>query len=641
MPPTLTAATLAQGREFIATGSWPYMRVWALPNTRRARELCCAMAFVEGTQHDHLASDWDGRPRDPGVGYLRERMDPQGFVSVQSAVAMPGRKPNAHLPIARQVTMRFTEMLLDIPPTPTTSDDRTDRFLDAIMREAKCWNTLQQSRDSAGGCGSAAILLSVQDGKPCSERIKTSDLWVVRWRSGPDWIPELVIEQRLVEEERLDPESGELRSERVWKTRAWDETHSYTYVDVPESYGRDATKDKRRPVMLEGIAPGQLPYRSPQPEGEDLDDGEITIAIDADGNPMIYEHKMGRCPVIWLQNTRNTESPEGDPDSSAVWHLADRLDRLQSMVVRASIANVDPTLVYSDDQRHQRTNPILKKGWGQVIRTGPQGKASFLETSGESVKMGWDGIRELREQYLQTVGCFIVDAQTAGTYKSGEALQLLRKPMEHVVGRKRVPLGDAIVQICEAWIVAGRQHKVANADDEKSEGGIALPPWIEEIKPPPRPPLAVAGEEGEDATEPEEPPAVQRKRRVHEVGDGRCVELSWPPFDTPTAAQLLSLAQALGVATGQKQILSQETATSVIVNYLGKGDPADEYQRVQDENRRRAAEFGASMFGGEGADDEKAEDGKDAEETADREAKKPPERPAPVADDDDDEDEDE
>lgn len=637
MPAQLTPESFEEAREALAT--WPYMRVWSLPATGRARTLRSMMAFVDGCQHDHMASDWDGRPRDVGVNYLQERMRPQGFVATPSAVVMADRKPNASYPIGRQCTMRFTEMLLGqgMAPTLKTSDARTDRYLDAVLNESKTWNSLQQARDYAGGCGSSAVLLSIVDGKPCSEALESCDLWVVEWKPGPDWIPVLVVEQRLVEEEKLDPESGALQSVRVWKTRAWDEEYSYTYEDVEEGHGSDRKSD---PAALREQEDDGLPYRTGGEE-EQEDDGEIRIATDEDGKPMVIAHGMGRCPVHWLQNTRNTKEPEGRPDMEGAWHLGDRLDRLQSMVVRASISNVDPTLVYSDEERRSRNNPFLRKGWGNVIRTGPNGSATFLETSGESIRMGWDGVHELRDELLATVGCVIVDPKLAGSNMSGEAIQMLWKVMEHAVGRKRVPLGDGIDQISQTWIQAGVTHGVANADDPESEGGILLPPLVrkvselteeerEEADLPPR--LAEAlerdGQEPGEDGEPPEPNDPQTKFELetleiampHEVGDGRYVDVAWPAYHTPTPAQLQAIATALGVATGQKPTLSQETAVLTMINYLGRGDATAEFHRIQTEAKQRQEAFGASMFGDTGETDD--EDAKDAEANADREAGK-------------------
>ena len=605
-----------------ADAAWPYMRVWNLPDTARARTLKSMMAFVDGTQHDHYGADWAGRPRDPGVGYLHERMRPQGFVASPSAVGMGDRKPNAEYPIGRQVTRRFTEMLLGegMAPTPKTSDAVTDRFLSAILHESKAWNSLQQARDRAGGCGSSAILLSIEDGKPCSEALNTSELWVVEWKRGPDWIPVLVVEQRLMEDEKLDAETGQIRTVRTWRTRAWDERFSYTYEDAPQGEGG---RQVDAPALKD--AGDSLPYRTAADE-EDMDDGEIRIAVDEHGDPMVFEHGMGRCPVHWLQSTRNTEAPEGEPDSAGAWHLNDRMDRLQSMTVRAAISNVDPTLVYSDEERRSRNNPMLRKGWGNVIRTGPTGSASFLETSGESIKMGWDGVHELRDEYLATVGCVIVDPKLAGSNMSGEAIQMLWKVMEHAVGRKRVPLGDLIGQVCRTWIHAAIEHGVGNADeaDDDEDGGILLPPIVRkvgEMTPAERKEAGVEFSEDDDV-EPRERLEQESEEVVtpHDVGDGRYVEISWPGYHTPTPTQLQSIAQALGVATGQKPTLSQETAVLTMSNYIGRSDASSEMQRIKAETRERQDQFAASMFGDTSETD--AEDADDADQNANREAAK-------------------
>ncbi len=58
------------------------VEVFNLHETARAKTLKMCETFYTGTHHDHLAHGWDGSSRDPGVGYLHERLRPQGFVPV-------------------------------------------------------------------------------------------------------------------------------------------------------------------------------------------------------------------------------------------------------------------------------------------------------------------------------------------------------------------------------------------------------------------------------------------------------------------------------------------------------------------------------------------------------------------------------
>lgn len=597
----------------------PRMYVLELPKTKRARYLRAMTSFVEGTQHDHHQTRWDGIPRDPGVSYLWERMNPQGFVPT-NAVPYGDRKPDTAYPIGRQVTMRFTELLMGEgrhPALGVPADKDTEDFLEVVMEDSDSWDALIEARDGAGSCGSSALSFGLLDGEPVSESHHTADLWVQRWVAGSRWKPAEVTEQRLVAVERQDPKTGEIEAVRMWRTRYWDEEYAYEYEDVPEDWGKEE----------EGKG---------TPGSEKAELKPIPLAKDEAGEPRIYEHHAGRCPVVWLQNTRNKNSPEGRPDNQGALHLGDRMDRLQSMIVRASIANVDPTLVYLDERLMHRGNPLLRKGWGSVIRGSEKATVSLLEVSGASIEMGWSSLHNLRDEYLQTVGCVIVDPQNAGSYKSGEALQILWRSMEAKANRLRVPLRDVLKQISEIWRSIGKAVEIVSLEDKKAqeyqdgevEGKgqkplMLLPPKLVD-KDPGAEKTSSAGEaEGED-----------KVSMAHKVGTGVHVEVTWPPYHIPTAAQWQQFVTALVAATGQKPILAQETAVALLVAFAGKGDPTDEFQKLQKQAEETAAQFGASMFGDPEADKTNAQaKGEDAEAKADAEGKKAGKKPqAPASD---------
>jgi len=539
----------------------PAMTVLRLPDTGRAKRLRALSSFYEGTQHDHCGASWDGRPRKPGLSYLQERIPPKGLVPT-NAITHEDRKPDADYPLGRQIVSSFTDMVLGEgrhPQLRVEADRRTELYLDACMEASDTWDTLIECRDTAGQTGAAAMSLGVDDGEPTAEPHHPADLWVKRWRPGGKWIPAEVVEQRLIEKQV--EQKGRLVTVRCWRTRYWNEYVVVHYEDVPEDFGSDAKAGPPPP---------------------------IPIAMNDDGSLKIVEHGVGRCPVVWLQNTRNAKAPEGRPDYEGVFPLLDKVDRLQSMVVRASIANVDPTLVRKVDENVRKRRQQERKGFGAMIDVGPGGDAKFLETSGASVEMGWNGVHNVRDEVLQTVGCVLITPETAGAYKSGEALQLLWRRMEARCGRIRKPLTDVIRQISAIWLKLGRDLEVSSSEEDNPEG-IVLPPLVEKVV---------------------EADVEKVTSKPHEVGDGHFIDPQWPPYHTPTATQLQAMATALATATTQKQTLSAETATGTLVRYLGRGDMAEERRRIEEEKAAGVAQFGAAMF----------DDGDDGDEAADRAA---------------------
>lgn len=554
----------------------PDITVLHLPGTVRARKLRMLNSFVNGTQHDHHGHSFAGSPREPGVGYLWERMKPHGFIPANAAsTAANDRKPDCSYPLARQVTMRFTELLLGEGRTPQAEsrDSDTSEYLAAIYDSSDIWDTLIEARDYSGATGSAAICIGVVNGEPVSEMLETEHLHVFEWQSGSRWEPVSVAEQVLTETEALDPKTGKLETSRVWQTRIWDEEYIYSYEDVPEDYGEKEEKENKPPPKIPPLK-------------------------DSDGNQVIHEHNAGRCPVFWLQNTRNQKRPEGRPDNDGVHELGDSIDKLQSFVIRASKANVDPTLVYLDDRNMHRKNPVLKKGWGSLIKGSEKAKVQLLEINGASLEMGWRSVHSLKDEYLQTVSCVIVDPQNSGMVQSGEALALLWRAMEAKANRLRVPVRDVIQQMSKCWISIGRNMDIISAEDDDGDDNEDASDKAVMILDPKQ------GTKGE---------AVGPQR----VGKGSRIKVSWPPYHVPTPPQIEQMSNALKWATGEKPFTSQESAVAEWASFVGRDDAAAEYERILAEKNGEEDKLTKAMFPPELPDAEDIEDEDDDDEDDD------------------------
>lgn len=593
--------------------SKPKARIFRIQDTPRAKELRTRLDFVEGKQHDHKQVAWSGKSRQPGIGYLAERLLPLGFQPM-SETPYEDRRPSSPIPMARQVTARFTDMLLGENRQPTISvagDVMTEGYLEAVFKEADQWDTLASVRDGAGACGSCALRVGLIDGKPYSARLDTTDLYVKEWAQHERWIPRVVFWQKLVEVEVEDKETGRLTSKRVWKTMAWDETYEYTYDDVSENFGS---------------APGP--------------DGRAQTEIPMSSEPIA--HGAGRCPIVWAQNTRNTDCPEGEADNEGVYELGDAIDKIASMLVRGTIANIDPTLHIADEPRNWRRMGAVRKGWGNLIRTSERGKVNLVQISEGSFKVGWTTYEKLRQAYLQTVRCVIVDPETAGKYQSGEAQSMLWRAMEGACGRKRVPLSDEIRQVCQIWLSLAETHQIGSTDREE-DGGIQIPPRVMSLREAiqrgydenPVADLSAFVNEGNGddtgplVTEEDYNEVLDEIRSYkHRLGPGRTVDVVWGPYHDPTAQQTRELATAVGVMTGQKPVISQQTGTRIVVRHLGLGSPEDEIERIEEEKASReafqAATFGpdveAATEGSTALDDEEEREDEDEDEESEGEA---------------------
>jgi len=573
---------------------WPGVRVLHLPETDRVKRLSAMRCFFDGEQHDHKKYDFTGRPRVTGNTYLVERLKPLSFEPVNKP-ALGARKPDTAIPLQRQVVQSFDQMIYPRGQAPTIevpADPRTERYLRAVMKRSLSWVSLQAARSDAGKTGEAAIRVGVIDGKPITETIDTRELHVREWADQMEHVPAVVVWQRQVE---VQSETADgLETVCVWRTRVYDETHEYEYEDVAEDYGEktDATKTRD--------------------DGETAETGWIPIAKGPDGQPKIVEHKAGRCPILWVQNTRCTTDPAGDPDCDGVYHLTDEIDVTASMIARSTRSNLDPTLHVKDELRWHRMNRVYQKGWGGLIRTSDKGDAKLLESSGSTVEMGWKTYRELRKEVMYTTSCVIIDPENAGKYaQSGKAHSMLWRPMEAASGRKRVPQELVIEQMIEVWATLGGALGVASTEEEGE--GIKLPP-VKLAK-------AVAQEQGyqvlaEIAGEGEE----QDVLAVHQVGTGRHAELIWPPYHETSPEQYQATVQATAVATGGAKLLSQRTGTRLVLRSTGMPDDVDtELARIEAETERNMDRMATALNGSGGGGEEYEEQDDDDESEDDEE----------------------
>jgi hypothetical protein len=513
------------------------MRVLGLEHDDRCAMLGHCQSFFHGTQHDHAGLDWDSMPRDPGVGYLHERLRPQGFVPVNSSMYID-RKPDAPVPLCRQIVSRFTEMLLGEGRRPSIrvySDSDTEQYLSACFAAADVWDVLSEARDLAGACGSAAIAVGLNNGYLTAEVLNPKHVWVAEWcPDHPGWMPNVVVEQCKTAKQIIDPKTGDLRVVDHWRTRAWTTESVIYYEDVPCSDAKDAG----------------IPIRQER------------------------KHGLGVCPVVWYQNTRSTQTPDGRPDCDTAWPLLDKLDRLQSQVYKAATANADPTLVVKEERHLRRKNNVIQKGSNHVIAVSPQGSVEYLEIGGKSVEVGLTAINAMVSEVLQTVECVVISPEYAKAYQSGEALQILWRSMESRANRLRVTVASVVRELCYLFLKFGQKHKVANIEDvntDKDQTGILLPP------------RKVIGQIEADPDDPMMPREPSVSWEPHDPGNPNAyVSLEWPPYWTPTAAQIAQLAQGLSMATTQKQVISGETAIRSFAQMLGN-DGDEEVRRIATE----------------------------------------------------------
>lgn len=534
------------------------LRVLRLEETYRVQRLDALWAYYDQTQNDHLDHDWDGYKRTAHADYLTDRLaakhegrryQPQGAESVPYGY----RRPTCPTMITGLVVDTYTALLLGEGRSPSlrvVGDAQSTEALEALFEHSGSWAALQGARKTSGSVGAVAVVPEIVDGVPTLRVLDPRRLYI-EWSNAALWIPELVIEQRLVEIERLDEDSGQVYACKVWRTRAWTKTHVYVYQDVPEHAA------------------------NPSGGSDDPDQETVEPDIELDGEPV--PHGAGRCPVVWIQNTHSTEDPYGDPDCEPVFEQIDRLDKLQSMIARGAVANVDPTLVVKDKERLLARWPTRRKGYGQMMEFSEVGDAKLLEISGKSFETSWLTYEKIRKQVDTRVGVITIDPAEAGAVLSGLAIRLLYRTQDIRAGERRTPLGLGIMQLGAVWLSLLRTWGVKQIGEEGK--GIELPPREVTSQ-------VDDGDELEDVVELE----------PHVIGPGRAVVLNWPGLHSASPSDVLTTMQGLSLGTGGQAVLSQESGVAVAVNLLELDtDVATELARITAERETKVADFDDAM----------------------------------------------
>lgn len=575
---------------------WPGVRVLCLHETESARRLKVLRSYLDATQHDSKAYDFLGRPRTPGNSYLDERLkghDMKGAVP-QCPPPLSECRPDAPVHAIRRIVKLFTDTIypIDRPPRIDVVTDRAStRYLNAIFRASSSWSTLREARDIAGACRQSAIRLWVRDGTPYSEAIDTAELHVREWSSQVDRIPRVVVWQRLVEKDEETAQGLECR--RYWQTRVFDDEYEYEYEDVPENYGRE-------------LSPGLT-----RDDGETAKTGWIPIATDDDGEPKIYEHHAGRCPIVWIQSSRNTSDLGGELDAEGGHELADAIDLLASGANRSAKSNADPTVTISDTRSWHMTelNRPVKKG-GRIDLS-EQGKADLLEISGSAMDAGQKVLAMMRRELMQLARCVIVDPENAQSFtaQSGRAARMLWKSMHQAVAAKRGDQEGPIRQICGIWISIGKSVDEITHDAEEAEGDVIV-----------LPPTRVHRAEAEKLP-PGTPEIMRDGDHVvvgHAVGEGGHAAILWPSFTEADGEELSAHAASLVTATGGSKILSQETGVRAFAGLIGADvDAREELDRIRTEDESRMAALFEQM--GQDEDDDSDEDDESGSEESEDE----------------------
>lgn len=540
----------------IQDSSGPGFRASSLVDSERTRELDRRAQYFACTQHDWKGYDWDGRAMQAGRPYS------QPLMSAEQApfyVPLRLRRPSSPYRLARVIVNAFTTLLLGEQRWPSISvagDADTQDFAEALVKAASLPVKFIQARNIGGSSGTVGLSWCYHEGKPRVDVHEGKHCHVQKWASRDDLIPAHVTEIYRYAKDEWDQVKKKMVRNWYWFRRDFTETADIYFVDMLVK---------------------QLSGQTQEPEW----------VIDQERS---FEHNDGICHFVWVQNTP-TSDVDGLPDYDGLYENFDVIDIIHSVLARAAILNLDPTLVLKMDLDFVQRMGV-KKGSDNALTVGPSGDAKYLELGGTCIDVGLKLFDAKRRNALEVAQCVVLDPATlAADGASSVAIRMLYAAMIQRCEGLREQYGAAFKRLLEQMVLVAQrrlgEHVVAVGDDGSEEDGrfiINLPPRVVNT------PIL---DEDDKPTGKENTELVERT-----PGEGTSFELTWGQWFAPTPVDKAAIVTAISTATGMKAFMSKRSAAEEMASAFNR-DPAEELKRLLEDEATSQAR-NAAMFGEDG-----------------------------------------
>jgi len=497
------------------------VKLTELAQNPRVARLDRLESYFRGQQDATKLYDWDGMM----VGY--------GDSPVKPGISVPyaKRRPCGRYDLGKIVVRRLTSMLFGADRTPTLQvrgDVDGEDYVRVLAETARLWVRMSEARDLGGAMGTACWSICYRKGKPRMEVHAARHVTVLEWGDGEE-----------------DDETGEnkpvplqvvlcypypktvmvddrLVERTYWYVRYWNTETEQVWPEVPGELAKTRSWSSS-PLARRG-------WRETR-------------------------HDYGFCPFVYLQNRPWAGQQDGESDYEGEEPNLDELNQIKSATIRGVKANCDPTPVIHADPRTYNGQPI-RKGSGQAIIS--QGGASYLELSAGAADAGLRVKEELRKDILDATGVILADpADITGAAQSAQAMRILYQPMLATCDILREQYGqEGIIVTVRMFLRAGAVH-VARGEE------IILPPRV---------------------TTDEETKAVTVTERVFPANALELnVTLNWPPYFSPTYADIQAATTAAQLANGGKAVASQRATVEFVATMYGVKDVDAELEAIEKE----------------------------------------------------------
>lgn len=287
--------------------------------TRRQKELNNYWSYFRVAEHEGKRVDWSGRPvmsRDAAEVISRDKFMPPGYEMTGDDLPRNCRRPIAPLGIVRNVVMRFTGLLFSNrrqPRVAVPGDDKTEDYLNAVLKDGGFWSAMVRARNYGGATGSACIGYRFVNGSAIFEALDprfTTPEFAGRGYTEPI---KLTVQYTYSREEQQD--DGRWKTIWYWYRRVIDAQTDTVWVPVR--------------------------CREKEPAWDFIQRNTVN-------------HNLGFVPYEWIQNFPVDDEMDGDPDCMGCYEMITAVDELLSEVYQGTVANcfsADTEFVSADGVR--------------------------------------------------------------------------------------------------------------------------------------------------------------------------------------------------------------------------------------------------------------------------------------------------
>lgn len=524
----------------------PQFRARSIAESERSRLLDRRQAYYSCSQHDWKQYDFDGRLIQQGNPLLGQPLlmsEPSNWY-----VPLKTRRPSAPYRLPRAIVDAFTNLIFGYQRWPTVrcpGDPDTEEFVRAVVEVTKLRTLMVRARALGGSCGTTGLSWRISKGVPRIRVHAAKHIYVHAWADRELLMPGHVTEIYRFPRDEWDDQKKQFTRNWYWFRHDWTPVADVAFREIKADPGVD-------PAWI----------------------------IDEENS---YRHDDGFCHFVWVQNLpTDSEDIDGVPDYEGLYENFDALDLLNSVLVRGTTLNLDPTLILKLDPEIVALHGI-KKGSDNSLSVGLAGDARYMELQGSSVQVGTTLFTKMREAALEVAQCIIPDPNQIGAAgTSSVALKVVYAPMLGKADVLREQYEGAMRTLLTQITISARRQMdgppVVLTDDEGNE--TEMEPTIE--LPPRMVTVDVLDEQGN--------PTGEKQERAVPVRPGPSSRLvfDWGDYFLPTPSDQQQTASTLSaMVTGN--LLSQESGAD-LASRVVRIDPRADWALLQKEKAQKAAE---------------------------------------------------